>query len=124
MWGKKIDKNYIPITIKTHQDKKGGHPHIIVDNVDNKHVSIGLTTKPTKGKGSKNYKLEKSPLNDCKQSYMRRQGIVAPKSEYSGKRKGSITQKDYLQVKIYGERAKLKYLNKKEHKKSNDVPTR
>lgn len=104
---------YIKITIKTHHDKKGGHPHIIFDNVDDKHVSVGLSTKPTKGKGSKNYRLEKSPFNDGKQSYMRRQGTVAPKTEYSGKRHGSLTPKDYEHAKLYGERAKQKYLNKK-----------
>lgn len=113
------NKSLIQVIIKTHNDTKGGHPHIIVDNVDNKHVSVGLSTKPTKGKGSKNYRLEKSPLNDGKQSFMRRQGTVAPKGEYSGKRNGSLTPKDYAQAKIYGERAKQKYLNKK----SNDVPT-
>lgn len=107
------NKSLIQVIIKTHNDTKGGHPHIIVDNVDNKHVSVGLSTKPTKGKGSKNYRLEKSPLNDGKQSFMRRQGTVAPKGEYSGKRNGSLTPKDYAQAKIYGERAKQKYLNKK-----------
>lgn len=76
------NKNLIQVIIKTHNDTKGGHPHIIVDNVDNKHVSVGLSTKPKKGKNSPNYKLEKSPLNDGKQSFMRRQGTVAPKGEY------------------------------------------
>lgn len=107
----------IAVDIKTHNDSKGGHPHIIVDNVDDKHVSVGLSTKPTKGKGSKNYRMEKSPFNDGKQSYMRRQGTVAAKNEYSGKRKGTITTKDYEQAKIYGGRAKQKYLNKKDKKK-------
>ncbi|MGN1053367.1 MAG: hypothetical protein ACI4SH_08285 [Candidatus Scatosoma sp.] len=107
-----MNKN-IKVTIKTHHDKNGGHPHIIVDNVDNKHVSVGLSTESTKGKGSKNYRLEKSPFNDGKKSYMRRQGTVAPKGEYSGKRDGSLTPKDYERAKLYGERAKQKYLNKK-----------
>ena len=53
------NKNLIQVIIKTHNDTKGGHPHIIVDNVDNKHVSVGLSTKPKKGKNSPNYKLEK-----------------------------------------------------------------
>lgn len=73
-------KTDIPVTIKTHKDKNGGHPHIIVDNIDDKHVSVGLSTSKTKGKGSKNYRMEKSPLNDGKESYMRRQGTVAPKA--------------------------------------------
>ena len=109
--------NGVPVTIKTHKDKKGGHPHIIVDNVEDKHVSVGLSTKPTKGKGSKNYRLEKSPLNDGKTSYMRRQGIVAPKGEYQNQRKGTLTPKDYAQAKIYGDRAKQKYLNEKKDEK-------
>lgn len=44
------NKNLIQVIIKTHNDTKGGHPHIIVDNVDNKHVSVGLSTKPKKEK--------------------------------------------------------------------------
>ena len=115
--GAKRNNGYVPVTIKTHKDKKGGHPHIIVDNVEDKHVSVGLSTKPTKGKGSKNYRLEKSPLNDGKTSYMRRQGIVAPKGEYQNQRKGTLTPKDYAQAKIYGDRAKQKYLNEKKDEK-------
>lgn len=111
------DKGLVPVNIKTHKDKKGGHPHIIVDNVENKHVSVGLSTKPTKGKGSKNYRLEKSPLNDGKNSYMRRQGTVAPKGEYEHPRRGSMVQKDYDKAKEFGARAKQKYLEKKDKKK-------
>ena len=111
------NKSFVQVIIKTHNDTKGGHPHIIVDNVDNKHVSVGLSTKPKKGKNSPNYKLEKSPLNDGKQSFMRRQGTVALKDEYSGKRNGSLTPKDYAQAKIYGEKAKQKYLDRKMDKK-------
>lgn len=122
----------VPVTVKTHRDKKGGHPHVIVEDIDDKHVSVGLSTHPTKGKGSKNYRLDKSPLNDGKTSYMRRQGTVAPKGEYERKRNGTMTPKDFAQAVIYGERAKQKYLDKKEDKKSNDrinaecvtVPTR
>lgn len=110
-------KTGIPVTIKTHKDKNGGHPHVIVDNVDDKHVSVGLSTSKTKGKGSKNYRMEKSPLNDGKESYMRRQGTVAPKSEYYGTRKGSMTPKDFNQAQKYGSKAKEKYLEKKAKKK-------
>ena len=113
----KSSSKYISVTIKTHHDKKGGHPHVIVDDIDNKHVSVGLSTKPTKGKGSKNYRMEKSPFDDGKQSYMRRQGTVAPKSEYAGQRKGTLTAKDYTRAKVYGDRAKQKYLDGKKDKK-------
>ena len=105
--------NNIKVMIKTHHDKNGGHPHVIVDNVDDKHVSVGLSTHAKKGKNGTNYAMEKSPFDDGKTSFMRRQGTVAPKSEYSGKRNGSLTPKDYEHAKLYGERAKQKYLNKK-----------
>lgn len=108
---------YIPIRIKTHKDKNGGHYHVLLETFDGKHVSVGLSTKSTKGKGSKNYRLEKSPLNDGKTSYMRRQGTVAPVGEYKNQRKGTMTPKDYGQAKIYGERAKQKHLREKEDKK-------
>ena len=107
----------VPVTIKKHNDRNGGHPHIIMDDIENKHVSVGLSTKPKKGKNHPNYPLDKSPLDDGKHSYMRRQGIVAPKTEYEGPRKGSITSKDYEQAKVYAERAKQKYLNEKKDKK-------
>lgn len=111
--------DYVEVTIKKHKDKNGGHYHVIVDNVDNKHVSVGLTTKTKKGNsGGNNYAMEKSPFDDGKKSFMRRQGTVADKSEYSWRRKGTLTPKDYNQARVYGERAKEKYV--KDHKKSND----
>ncbi len=111
---KTSNKDYVSVNIKKHVDKKGGHYHIIMGDIANRHVSVGLSTNPKKGKkGGTNYKMEKSPFNDGKQSYMRRQGTVAPKGEYQGSKKGSITPKDYKQAKIYGERAKQKFLNKK-----------
>lgn len=107
----------VPVPLKKHKDKNGGHYHVIVDNVDDKHVSVGLTTKKKKGKNHANYPLEQSPLNDGKHSYMRRQGTVAPRGEYENPRKGKMTPKDYKQAKVYGERAKQKYLNEKKDKK-------
>ena len=108
----------VPVMIKKHNDRNGGHPHIIMDNIENKHVSVGLSTKAKKGKrGGTNYALEKSPLDDGKTSYMRRQGTVAPKGEYQNKRKGTMTPKDYEQAKVYAERARQKYLDEKKDKK-------
>ena len=118
--GNKAEKKsdpLVPVQIKNHTDKKGGHPHVILSNVDDKHVSVGLSTKPKKGKNSTNYKLEISPLGDGKQSYMRRQGTVAPKGEYKQPRNGAMTKKDFAKAKEYGEKAKQKYLKEKEHKK-------
>ena len=107
----------IPVTIKTHHDKKGGHPHIIMGDIDERHVSVGMSTKSKKGKNNTNYAMEKSPFDDGKQSYMRRQGTVAPRTEYSGKRMGTLTPKDYERAKEYGDKAKEKYINEKKSKK-------
>lgn len=114
---RKKNGGLVPVTIKKHNDRKGGHPHIIMDDIENKHVSVGLSTKAKKGKNHPNYPLEKSPLDNGKHSYMRRQGTVAPKTEYEGSRKGLMTSNDYKQAKIYAERAKRKYLDEKKHKK-------
>ena len=116
--GAKSNSGYVFVTIKKHSDKNGGNPHIIVEDIEDKHVSVGLSTQKRKGKkGGMNYAMEKSPLDDGKNSYMRRQGTVAPKKEYSEKRMGSMTPKDYNQAKIYAERAKQKYLAEKKNKK-------
>lgn len=112
-----VKESDVSVTIKNHKDKKGGHPHVIVGNLEKNHVSVGLTTKPKKGKNATNYALEKNPLGDGKKSYMRRQGTVAPKKEYEKPRKGTMTKKDYAQAEIYGERAKQKHENKKGKKK-------
>lgn len=112
----------MPVTIKDHRDKNGGHHHIVVDNVDDKHVSVGLTTHSKKGKNSTNYKCQTSPLVDGKESYMRRQAQVAPKNEYYNPRNGKMELGDYNRAQEYGERAKKKYLEKKSKKNSNEVP--
>lgn len=110
----------IKVRIKTHTDKNDGHPHIILDDIDDRHVSVGLSTQPKKGKGKKagnNYPLQKSPLNDGKHSFMRRQGTVAPKNKYINPKIGTMTPDDYNRAVIYGERAKQKYIEKKAQKK-------
>ena len=112
-----IEIRLVDVPLKKHKDKNGGHYHVLVDNVDDKHVSIGLTTKSKKGKNHPNYPLEISPLNDGKHSYMRRQGTVAPYGEYENPRKGKMTPKDFEQARVYGERAKRKYLKGKKNKK-------
>lgn len=109
----------ISVRIKDHADNKGGHPHVILENIDDKHVSVGLTTRPKKGKNHPNYKLGTSPLGDGKTSYMRRQGTVAPINEYMNPRSGKMLPDDYEKAKEYGNKAKQKYLD---NKKSNDVP--
>lgn len=74
----KEDPAFVSVEMKKHGDKNGGHPHVIVDDIEDKHVSVGLTTQMKKGKNNTNYKLETSPLRDGKTSYMRRQGYSCP----------------------------------------------
>ena len=93
--------NDIPVKIKKHRDNNGGHFHIIMENIDDKHVSVGLTTHNKKGKNATNYKLKKSPLNDGKHSYMRRQGIVAPFVEYEGNYSGFMHFDDFTRATEY-----------------------
>lgn len=111
----------IPVQIKTHTDKKGGHPHVIIedfkDGKKDMHVSVGLSTKKSKGKGSTNYALKKSPLDDGKNSYMRRQGTVDVKESYKRPRKGNMNPSDFQKAKEYGEKAKKKFFAKKGQKK-------
>lgn len=107
----------VTVKIKTHTDKKGGHPHVILGNIEDKHVSVGLTKSPKKGKNNPNYKLKKSPLDDGKISYMHRQGTVDTKKKYINPKKGTIAPDDYAQAKKYGETAKKKYIEKKNKKK-------
>ncbi len=114
----KENKKLVEITIKTHADKKGGHPHAILDNIEDKHVSVGFTTKKKKGKNATNYELEVNPLGKEKKAYMRRQGTVAPINEYSTKtRRGQMTEKDFERAQQYGNKAKQKHLEKKATKK-------
>lgn len=107
----------VPVTIKRHYDSNGNHPHVIIDNIDDCHVSVGLTRDKKKGKNSPNFGLEVNPLGGAEQSYMRRQGTVAPVNTYYGQRKGDMTEKDYSKAKEYGAKAKAKYIDKKNKKK-------
>ena len=108
-----IKMELIPVTIKDHRDKNGGHHHIILEDIDNNHVSVGLTTHQKKGKNSTNYTCKVSPLGDGKASFMRRQAQVAPMKEYYNPQSGNMEKGDYERAKVYGNRAKEKYLAKK-----------
>lgn len=114
---KKKNASYVPVTIKKHNDRNGGHPHIILEDIDDKHVSVGITHDKKKGKNSPNYAMERNPLGGNKPSYMHRQGTVDSKKSYYGNRKGEMTKKDYNKAKEYGEKAKQKYIGKKDKKK-------
>ena len=104
--------------LKRHRDTQGNHNHVILEDIDDKHVSVGTTTRAKKGKNSPNYKCENDIIGNGEQSYLRRQGIVDFKTNYSDPKQGRMTIKDYAQAKIYGQRAKEKYLAQKT--KSND----
>ena len=103
----------VEVPIKQHKDSKGKHPHIIMDNVDDKHISVGLTHSPKSGKNKPNFKLKKNPLGGPKTSYVRRQGTVDNKKQYSkSARKGKVDKEDFAKLETYSERAKKKYLSK------------
>ena len=116
-----IFSKLISVFIKDHKDNNGGHPHVIVDNIDNKHVSVGLTTQRYKGKSpraGKNYSLKNNPLNEkADPTYMRRQAVVDDKEKYYKPRTGKMDKEDYKKAKEYGEKAKQKYLDEKGQKK-------
>lgn len=112
-----IRQDLIPVRIKTHNDKNGGHPHVVIDDIDDKHVSVGITHSKKKGKNNTNYALEHNPLGGSEKSYMHRQGTVDNKRSYHGERKGKMTAKDYGKAKEYGEKAKRKYADRKKGKK-------
>lgn len=110
--------SFVSVLLKRHRDTQGNHNHVILEDIDDKHVSVGTTTRAKKGKNSPNYKCENDIIGNGEQSYLRRQGIVDFKTNYSDPKQGRMTIKDYAQAKIYGQRAKEKYLAQK--KKSND----
>lgn len=110
----------IEVVIKKHNDSNNGHPHVILEDFEgDKHVSVGLTTRKQKGANSagNNYRLEKDPLDEVEESYMRRQGTVDYQKNYFEPRKGKLTKKDYERALLYGQRAKEKYIKKQQEKK-------
>lgn len=85
----------------------------MVDKVQGKEVSVGLTHSPKSGKNMPNRKLEVNPLGGKETVYMQRRGTVAPKKEYGAAKQGNMHPKDYTAAQKYGETAKQKALNKK-----------
>lgn len=108
-----VAEEVITVVIKTHRDRNGGHPHIIIEDIDNKHVSVGLSTDDHKGKGHTNIQLQQDPFGKGEISYMRRQGTVDRKGAYHDQRDGSLVRSDHEKAKQIGEKAKQKYLQKK-----------
>lgn len=111
------ENQYVTVEIRTHKDAQGGHPHIIVDSVDDNHVSVGLTHDKYKGKGHTNITLTVNPLGKPEISYMHRQGTVDLKKNYDKEaRQGILTQNDNEKATRIGAKAKQKYLSKKSGK--------
>lgn len=106
--------NLVSVLLKKHGDKNGGHHHVILEDIEDKHVSVGLTTDPKKGKNSTNYNCKCDVLGNGENSYMRRQGTVDFQKKYYEPTTGKMTEEAYAQAKVYGERAKQRFLEKKE----------
>lgn len=105
------NEGLVTVEIRIHNDAKGGHPHIMVDTVDTNKVSVGTTHDKYKGKGHKNIPLEQNPLGGKEKTYMRKQGTVDRKENYSETKKiGKMTVTDNLKAKEIGAKAKQKYL--------------
>lgn len=114
----KRTEKLVPVKIKRHHDNKGGHNHVILGNMGKNHISVGLTTKPKKGKNAPNFKCKVNPLGGAETSYMRRQGTVDDKKNYGQTvKKGNMHPDDYAKAKEYGNKAKQKYAEKKGKKK-------
>lgn len=114
---KNDERKLVDVEIRKHNDAKGGHPHIVVDTVDGKNVSVGITHSKKKGKKHNNIPLEHNPLGEREQSYMLKQGTVDKKQNYSStKTTGKLTEKDNEKAKQIGEKAKQKHLNNKRKK--------
>lgn len=114
----KATDGLVTIEIRRHNDAKGGHPHIMVDILGDKNVSVGITHDKKKGKNHPNISLEHNPLGEKKQAYMHREGTVDKKENYSStKRTGQLTTTDNEKAKQIGEKAKQKELSKKKSKK-------
>ena len=50
--------SFVTVLLKRHRDSQGNHNHVILEDIDDRHVSVGTTSRPKKGKNSPNYKCE------------------------------------------------------------------
>lgn len=109
----------IEVLIKTHNDNNGGHPHVMMDEIqgENKDVSVGLTTHQFKGKNHPNIRLEKDPLDRKDKSYMRRTGTVDNKRAYHSPKQGTMTANDYKKAQKIANTAKSGYIAKQNKNK-------
>ncbi len=115
---KTAERKLVDVEIRKHNDAKGGHPHIMLDTVGEKNVSVGITHDKKKGKNHPNIKLERNPFGGNEPAYMQRQGTVDEKVNYSSTpRTGKLTVTDNAKAKKIGEKAKQKELNKQKPQK-------
>lgn len=96
----------ITVSLKFHPDSNGGHHHIIVENLGDSHVSVGLTTSKKFDKKHNNIPLEHSPLSNGKPSFILKKGTVDKKRNYNSPKQGQITQNDAVKVKNVADKAK------------------
>ena len=108
------------VTVKHHRDQNGNHPHVILGDIDDKHISVGMSTSKMKGKNHPNYKLKVNVLDPNKPGYMRRQGTVDKRKNYTRELEGHMHEEDYAKAQEYGKRAKEKYLAKNQRKIAED----
>lgn len=111
-----MSRKRIKVKIKNLGTKKGDHPHIILDDIEDNHVSVGLSTKKKKGKSKRagtNKKLDHDPLGEGKYSHIRRQATIEKRVRYHKERTGTMTEEDHKVAKGYGEKAKAKWLKRK-----------
>ena len=113
---KAFKKSITNIRIGYLRDKNDRHPHLIMDEVDDKYISMGLSTEPRKGKNKKagkNKPLQINPLGGNDKSYMRRKATIENKKRYEKIQQGKIHTADYDVAKYYSDIAKDAYNKKK-----------
>lgn len=111
-------EQFVPVKIKRLRDKKDAHHHVITGSIDNKYISVGLTTKPKKGKGNSNIKLKADPLGTKEDSFMKKQGTVERQKAYFDPKEGHMTVNDFSKAEKIGKKAKEKHIRKQEEKKA------
>ena len=102
----------VTVNLKFHPDSNGGHHHIIVENLGDKHVSVGVTRDNKYDKKHNNVPLDHSPLSNGQKSYALRKGTVDEKKNYNSPKQGEITTEDAAKVKKIADKAKAKELKK------------
>lgn len=104
------------VFIKYYRDTNDSHPNVIGGSVDNKYISVGLTTEKFKGKSNNtgtNKQIDINPLDDNVKGYLRRSCTIDDKNKFTGNYIGILSNDDANWVKGMSNKAKEKYKNKK-----------